>query len=380
MPFGVTDWERVVGKKWKTSAQFHRLDDAVRDYIRKRGQVGEAKSREDLRVAWNSWIAKLQAEGRKGNPAYKGSDRYGGPADPAGRTLDEIASMFSGSARPPAPLAARAPVGPNMAEVLARAASIQSRLVQGEAPCDEPLTEVLRADGTVNDYRYDWTVHFRLRKIPAGHQGQGIAVIMKLAAFSGNGPEYAQAISRHQVNGIPAHYAGAALTDEVKRRWHHRISERWGGASFVVQDVNGRDLEAYRISFEFEWDNSAAHKIYAVQATDATVPPDGTIDASFWGVDDGGLTGAAIAHEFGHLIGNPDEYGTCNFNGKRNTRDRTSIMDNETTGSSKARHFWLIGRVAADTLLSTPAAPLPRNRCIVRKEAATHQVSKNHPW
>jgi len=242
---------------------------------------------------------------------------------------------------------------------------------------DEVCTEALAQ--TLNGRRYDWTVRFRIRLVRAGRQSQSLSVIVKFAAYSGNGDEFAGARRRREVGDIPVTHEGATLTDEVKRNWSTRITERWNGAVFAVQDSEGDDLDRYDIDFNFEWaapdeDATNLHKIYAVRTTDVASPPDGTIDTSFWGVNDGGTTGAAIAHEFGHLIGNPDEYGACVFKGRNNARDRDCIMDNETTGRSKAGHFWLIGKHAATLLGADPA------RCVVRLNAVNYRVSNDHPW
>lgn len=256
----------------------------------------------------------------------------------------------------------------------------QQRAVQREVRVeaqDQVVDVALRQ--TLNGTQYDWTVRFKIRLVRAGRQSRSLAVLIKLAAFSGNGQEFRDAVRRREVGNVPATHAGAAVTDEVKRNWSTRIKERWNGGTFVVQDVSGDDLDIYDLDFGFEWadaseDTRNLHKVFAVRVTDPTQPPDGTIDTHFWGVDDGGTSGAAIAHEFGHLIGNPDEYGACTFRGRANTRDATSIMDNETTGQAKARHLYLIGTHAATLLGADPA------RCVVRMNTVSHRVGVNHPW
>jgi hypothetical protein len=258
-------------------------------------------------------------------------------------------------------------------QVVNRAIQREQRKALTDQAIDEALTQTL--GGT----RYDWRVRFRIRLVQAGRQSHSLSVMIKLAAFSGDGAEFQRAVTRREVGQVPVTHQGAAVSDEVKRNWSSRIVERWNGAVFAVQDVEGDDLDRYDIDFGFEWagsgeDTRNLHKVFAVRVTDPTQPADGTIDTHFWGVDDGGTTGAAIAHEFGHLIGNPDEYGNCTFRGRNNTRDRTSIMDNETTGQAKARHFWLIGNNAA-ALLGADV-----NRCVIRLSAVSHRVSLNHPW
>lgn len=277
--------------------------------------------------------------------------------------------------RGPAPRGGVAIMGGQMVAQQAQQRAVQ-REVRVEAQ-DQVVNEALRQ--TLNGVQYDWTVRFRIRRIQAGRQSRSLSVLIKLAAFSGNGQEFRNAVARREVGAIPATHVGADISDQVKRNWSTRISERWNGGTFVVQDISGDDLDVYDLDFGFEWagsgeDTRNLHKVFAVRVTDPTQPPDGTIDTHFWGVDDGGTTGAAIAHEFGHLVGNPDEYGACTFNGRNNTRDRTSIMDNETEGQAKARHLWLVGRHAATLVGADPA------RCVVRMNTVNHRVGNNHPW
>ena len=64
---------------------------------------------------------------------------------------------------------------------------------------------------------------------------------------------------------------------------------------------------------------------------------------------------AMVAHEFGHHIGNPDEYGgakvdeTLNTDGAKKGIDRNSIMGQNMT-TVKARHFTLLAKVLGDAI------------------------------
>ncbi len=258
-------------------------------------------------------------------------------------------------------------------QAVVRAHERETRVAMRDRVCDENLTQLL--SGTT----YDWTVRFRIREVKGGKQGQYLSIIIKLAAFSGRGTVFQQAVARREIGDVPATHDGADISDQVKRNWSSRIVERWNGAVFTIQDTTGDDLDTYDIEFNFEWADSGEdvrtlHKVFAVRTTDASQPADGTIDTHFWGVNDGGTTGAAIAHEFGHLIGNPDEYGACTFKGRNNVRDSKSIMDNETTGQSKAGHYWLISKHAAAMLGVDPA------KCVVRVNSLAYAVDHDHPW
>jgi len=246
------------------------------------------------------------------------------------------------------------------------------RMQASEIVCDEALQQV--NNGTT----YDWRVKFRIRNVLGGKQAQSMAVTIKLAAYSGNGPEQALAVRNRQISPVPAGYAGVTLNDNVKLNWKSRIVERWSGACFVVRDVRDNDLDSYKIEWDFDWAEgasaAASNKIYAVRATSNAVPADGTINTHYWGVDDGGSTGAAIAHEFGHLIGNPDEYGVTTFKGQTNVRNARSIMDNETTGASTPGHYWMVANKIVE-LLGVSA-----DRCVVRLNNTEYLVSADHPW
>lgn len=225
--------------------------------------------------------------------------------------------------------------------------------------------------------RFDWKAWFRLRIIRGVRQKQGqiIHVSVPVAAFSGTGREHNMGQQTGLTGAVPANRVGVNLTDRVRRTWSFRIEERWGGGEFVIKGLNGEDLETFNIKFELDYVgnvNRAGNVIYAVQTTDIHhAPEDGTFDMMYWGVDDG-MRYSAIAHEFGHLIGNPDEYHTVWFKGYQVTNNR-GIMDNA-HGRPKAGHFYLVGWHAAEALGA------PKNRCYVRLNGHEYRVSNNHPW
>lgn len=260
---------------------------------------------------------------------------------------------------------------PQVLQQVARAAQVQAGLAA------QDRLVATRVQQFHNGQPYDWPVSFTLRRSEAGKMWKSITVLLTIAAFSGNSAALQAAVANNHLPAIPNTHAGATLTEEVKLNWKYRINQRWSGASFVATDVNGDDLDIYKIEFDFNWVTNpaqACQTVYAVKTTDLSQPLDGTINTMYWGVDDGGNKGAAIAHEFGHLIGNPDEYGTCRFNGRNNTRDHTSIMDDETNGQSKAGHYYLIANEICAMLNVDPL------RSRIRLGNENYNVWVNHPW
>ncbi|MDT8854323.1 hypothetical protein RNZ50_04570 [Paracoccaceae bacterium Fryx2] len=228
-----------------------------------------------------------------------------------------------------------------------------------------------------NGTPYDWPTSFRVGHAGVGKQDRSIAVSLTFCALSGGSAEHNAYLNRMTAAAIPNTHVGASVTEDVKLNWKSRIEERWSAAWFVAVDGTGDPLEQYKIEFDFTWvtdSTTADYTVVAVKTSSPTSPADGTINTLYWGVDDGGHTGAAIAHEFGHLIGNPDEYGTCTFKGRNATNNARSIMCDETNGTARPGHFWLIGKEIA-ALLNTPV-----DRARIRVGVETYDVSFDHPW
>lgn len=103
----------------------------------------------------------------------------------------------------------------------------------------------------------------------------------------------------------------------------------------------------------------------------------GTPHLAEWGADDR----QAIAHEFGHMIGNPDEYLCTGFNGLAAAWDASvynkpafstdSIMNNTAENGCKIypRHFGMVAQEITRMLGSTDPGPAPVVRAAIEKPA-----------
>lgn len=262
-------------------------------------------------------------------------------------------------------------------DAVRKAREIQARTTSREIKVDEEMTQrMFYSNGTDQNFR--WSACFNIRIVRGVQQSQGmlVHVTVPIAGYSGNQVEHAAAMRSGLTGGVPDKHRGARLTDQVRLNWSSRILERWKGGTFVIKDEQGEDLQTFLIQFALDYVGNPSltkNVVFAVETTDASAPPDGTVNTMYWGVNDGGVTGAAISHEFGHLLGNPDEYNRVWFNGYTVTNNG-GIMHDETNGHPKAGHFYLIARHVQQAL-GAPAA-----RCFVRFNNLEYAVSSNHPW
>jgi hypothetical protein len=123
---------------------------------------------------------------------------------------------------------------------------------------------------------------------------------------------WSHVVVRVQLNfdaGIPA-----ATMTTLQNTWANTIETWWGNAWGI-----GRPGEATcPITFDVQWNAANAHHTVRVR-----VGP-GATDLALWDTLD---AGSVAAHEFGHMLGNPDEYSiaTCPM---RNPVNTGTIMDN----------------------------------------------------
>ena len=107
----------------------------------------------------------------------------------------------------------------------------------------------------------------------------------------------------------------AATMASLRTAWENRIENRWSNRWGI-----GRPGEATcPLTFDVQWVTSSAHHTVRVQ------PGPAGSNVTLWNTSD--ATGNVAAHEFGHMLGHPDEY-TWPVCPGRNPVNTGTVMDN----------------------------------------------------
>jgi hypothetical protein len=193
---------------------------------------------------------------------------------------------------------------------------------------------------------FEWKVRFRLTEMPTILQ---VKVIVKLVS-------------------------AVAITGAFKERWQRQILSSWNNRAFLVVPTSGiPNQKRLAVVFDIEWkDDTYASPAYVVTVVQPAALPAhpkfvktgvsqweekapvivsgsqvGTPHMGQWGADDE----TAVVHEFGHMIGLPDEYMTLTYNGNPlpasvyNCKAFTtgSLMNNTSAeGRIHLRHYQII--------------------------------------
>jgi hypothetical protein len=164
----------------------------------------------------------------------------------------------------------------------------------------------------------------------------------------------------------------------VKTAWENAITAKWDNkfAFCVLRDtpitikpgVVDRYAEMYPIRIVIAWVDNASDADYVVTANAAGATEGGrageggTTSMTGWGTADT----QDMTHEFGHMLGCPEEYFTTNgvdyaTHGARGYRDEGAGVMNNPAGAALARNFDVIRREAAPlrdvALAKTEIAP-----------------------
>jgi len=137
------------------------------------------------------------------------------------------------------------------------------------------------------------------------------------AAFQQTWTHIRVRIRLNQDAGIPN-----ATINTLQTTWKNGIENRWSN-----QWGCGQDGElTCRLTFEVLWVASNEHRTVQVRQGVAGVPEQTNLGT--WDTLD---TAAVAAHEFGHMLGNPDEYSTDPNCPTRSPVNTGTIMDNNST-------------------------------------------------
>ncbi len=115
--------------------------------------------------------------------------------------------------------------------------------------------------------------------------------------------------------------------EELKVFWEREIEQRWSD-QYILERVGGDcECKAYRVIVNVDFvDEDEHHLVEVVGASIHT-------NAATWDVEDGPRT---VSHEFGHLLGFPDEYPDerCPF--REVSNDDSIMADGQTV---RPRHY-----------------------------------------
>ena len=156
------------------------------------------------------------------------------------------------------------------------------------------------------------------------------------AAYHQAGTHVSVRIQLNPDAGIPA-----ATMNTVRTTWRNGIIDKWTNR-FDCRAANG---DRKPITFDVQWVSANAHHQVRVR------PGSGPTDMGNFYVND---SGDVASHEFGHMIGNPDEYpsSVCPT---RSPVDTDNVMDDNT--EVVARH---LNRIASAHCGHSPAARVAR--------------------
>ncbi len=136
----------------------------------------------------------------------------------------------------------------------------------------------------------------------------------------------------------------AGITNEtmatLRNTWETTIQDRWSNRWAV-----GRSGEiALPLRFDVQWVTSGEHHAVRVR------PGPERSNMGTWDTAD---TGAVASHEFGHMIGNPDEYAEPDRCPARNPVNTGTIMDNN-SNTIPARLLTRMGTNVGSSIFAIP--------------------------
>ncbi len=140
-----------------------------------------------------------------------------------------------------------------------------------------------------------------------------------------------------------------AITAGQKAAWKSAIENKWNGkVKLYCEDADCANAcpDGYPVTFSIEYVNRGEHQTVAAVAS--------TLDMGNWGVNDT----TDVTHEFGHMMGNPEEYFTTNGVNYAVTvngvfypfRSPNGTVMNNPANNPVARHYNVIREEAAKAM------------------------------
>lgn len=132
--------------------------------------------------------------------------------------------------------------------------------------------------------------------------------------------------------------------------WETAIENRWGGGQFEIEIWEGCIPKIVPIDVDIQWVNDPATAHYTITANQPGATAGGragiggTTGMTEWGVADT----TDVTHEYGHMLGNPEEYFTTNGVDYTRGGTRTGFRDpgagimNNPAESPAPRHYEMV--------------------------------------
>jgi len=142
----------------------------------------------------------------------------------------------------------------------------------------------------------------------------------------------------------------STASDAIKTGWKNAIESKWGKGQFNLEVWQGCEPKVFPIDVDIQWVNDPAKAHYTItpNAPGATqngrAGVGGTTGMTGWGTADT----TDVPHEYGHMLGNAEEYFTTNgvdytYGGTRSGfRDRGAGIMNNPSESPFPRHYELV--------------------------------------